>query len=96
MKAYRHGEMLLLKIEALPEGLTKTKDKIFATGSHGNNHSISEGTLLENENEKYLEAKNTKLLHPEHSPKGADIEDGYYQLITQMEYTPEGLTPVID
>jgi len=97
-KAYRHGENLLLKIDSIPESSEKLKTKIFATGSHGHDHSITKGTLFKKENELYLEAKNTSLLHPEHSPNIGDakVEDGYYKIISQVEYTPEGLKPVID
>lgn len=98
MKAYRHGENLLLKIESIPESAKKTNKKIFATGSHNHNHSITSGVLYEDNGQQYLEAKNTSLLHPEHSPNigDAQIEDGFYKIITQVEYTPEGLIPVKD
>lgn len=101
-KAYRHGEVLLVKIDKLPEGLVSSKEKIFMVGSHGNNHSIDKGILYFRKESEfafgYLEAKSTSLLHPEHSPaKGkAKIEDGIYQLIKQQEHTPEGLVPVVD
>ena len=97
-KAYRHGENLLLKIDSIPESSKKLKTKVFATGSHGHDHAISKGILFKNENDLYLEAKTTSLLHPEHSPNIGDakIEDGYYQIITQVEHTPNGLKLVID
>lgn len=100
-QAYRHGEVLLLKIDKLPEGLTPSKEKVFMVGSHGNNHSFDNGIFYKKQEGTifgYLEAKNTSLLHPEHSPKVGDakIQDGYYQLIKQQEYTPDGLIPVID
>lgn len=100
-KAYRHGEVLLLKIDKLPEDLKPSKEKVFMIGSHGNNHSIDKGILYfktDGTTFGYLEAKDTSLVHPEHSPKSgkAKIEDGFYQLIKQQEYTPEGLIPVID
>lgn len=100
-QAYRHGEVLLLKIDKLPENLTPSKEKVFMVGSHGNNHSIDNGVFYKKQEGitfGYLEAKNTSLLHPEHSPKVGDakIQDGYYQLIKQVEYTPDGLIPVVD
>ena len=101
-KAYRHGEVVLAKIDTLPKGLTPSKETIFMTGSHGNHHAIDQGTLYFKKEDNfvfgYLEAKNTSLLHPEHKDKSGltKIEDGYYKLIKQQEYTPEGLIPVID
>jgi hypothetical protein len=99
-KAYRHGENLLLKVDSLPENLTKSGSNIFMTGSHGNNHSLDNGELYltgESPEYGYLVASNTRLFHPEHGSKDGElIEDGIYKLIKQQEYTPDGLVPVID
>lgn len=100
-KAYRHGEVLLVRIEQLPEGLKPSNTKVFMIGSHGNNHSIDNGTIYFKDDGftfGYLEAKNTSLYHPEHQDETgkASIEDGFYKLIKQQEYTPDGLVPVID
>ncbi len=101
-KAYRHGEILLLKIDKLPKGLKASTSKLIMQGSHSNSHTINNGKLyFKKEGDfvfGYLVAKNTSLLHTEHSPKVKDakIEDGIYQLLKQNEYTPQGLIPVID
>ncbi len=104
-QAYRHGEIVLVKVEKLPNGLEVSKSKIMMTGSHGNNHSIDTGKLYFTEpidgdfTFGYLVAKNTNLLHPEHKDKKTGkckIQDGIYQLIKQNEYTPSGLIPIID
>lgn len=96
--AYRHGECCILKIDKLPKEAKATKEKVFARGSRGHDHSISSGILYKKDGKQYLKAENTNLLHPEHSPKVGDakIEDGFYQIIGQVEYTPDGLVPVID
>lgn len=100
-KAYRHGEIMLLKINKLPKGLKQTETNIFMTGSHGNNHSFDNAKLyFVNEDNGvfgYINAKDTKLFHPEHGNKnGEPIENGYYKLIKQVEYTPDGLVPIVD
>jgi hypothetical protein len=99
-KCYRHGETALRKIDKLPVDLELSKSKVFMKGSHGHDHSIDKGNLyFKNDGVYvfgYLEAKNTKLFHPEHSPKGDKIEDGVYELRKQQEYTPSGLVPIID
>lgn len=101
-KCYRHGEILLLKIDKLPKGLVTSKSKTIMSGSHGNSHSIDTGKIyFKKENDftfGYLVAKNTNLLHGEHGDKNgkAKIEDGVYKLIKQQEYTPQGLIPIID
>ena|SRR3990167_6142297 len=100
--AYRHGEVMLVKIPKLPKGLEASKERVFMVGSHGNNHAIDKGTIyFKKENDYvfgYLKAKDTNLLHPEHSDKTgvAKIKDGVYELRKQQEFTPEGLVPVID
>lgn len=101
-KIYRHGEVALLQIEKLPKGLTASKQKVFMVGSHGNNHAIDNGTIYFKNKDNfvfgYLKAKNTNLLHPEHKDKNgnAKIQDGFYKLIKQQEFTPEGLIPIVD
>ena len=104
-QAYRHGEILLVKIDKIPKSLKENTSKIIMQGSHGNSHSIDTGKLYFKKEGNYvfgyLVAKNTNLLHVEHgvgsgSLKKAKIEDGIYQLIKQQEYTPDGLIPIID
>jgi hypothetical protein len=101
-KVYRHGEILLKKISKLPNGLKEQKTNTLMVGSHGHNHTFSGGKFYPvKENEfvfGYFVAKNTNLLHPEHSPNIGDavIPNGNYQLIKQQEHTPQGLVPVID
>lgn len=102
MKAYRHGEILLQKIDKLPKDLKASTSKVFMTGSHGHDHGIDNGVFYPKKEDDftfgYLKAKDTSLFHPEHGDKNgkAKIKDGYYKLIKQNEYTPEGLVPVID
>lgn len=101
MNNYRHGEVCLKGVEKLPEGLELSKSNVIMVGSHANSHKIDKGELyFKKEGEYvfgYLVAKNTTLLHPEHGVNGkAKIEDGVYQLIRQVEYTPQGLIPVKD
>ncbi len=103
-QAWRHGEIIGVKIDKFPKDLKKAETNIIMVGSHGNNHSIDKGEIYlikpeeGNQTFGYLIAKNTNLLHPEHSPNIGDakIEDGVYQLIKQVEVTPEGLIPVVD
>jgi len=101
-QCYRHGEILLVKIDKLPKGLKVSESKVIINGSHSNAHTINNGKLyFAKEGDfifGYLVAKNTSLLHPEHSPKIGDakIKDGVYQLVKQNEFTPQGLIPVID
>jgi hypothetical protein len=107
-KNYRHGDLMLLGIEKLPEGLKIiSKEKILHAGSHGHEHSFDNGTfypLKQGDNILgYFEAKNTTLLHPEHGTiiKGkklreSKIHDGFYELRSQVEVTHQGMREVVD
>ncbi len=97
---FRHGEIGLVSVNKIPE-IKETKSNTFATGSHGNNHTFKGGKmyLLEKPQQHvigYFVAKDTKLYHPEHSPKGCELPNGKYEIRKQSEFTPQGLIPVID
>ena len=104
---YRHGDLALISIEKLPEGLVETKSKVIMTGSGGNNHTFNNGKLyLKNVNQfviGYFEAiEDTKLFHIEHGCKSegtlkeASIEKGFYEIRKQCEDTHTGMKRVID
>lgn len=101
-KAYRHGELLFVALDQLPTELPKkAKTNIIASGSHGNDHTVTgAGLYLQSDGEYvigYLYAKkNNKLYHPEHSPDGCSLPVGFYEIRTQMEHTHEGMKEVID
>lgn len=100
-KIWRHGELGFLKISKLPKGLKETKTNLLQKGSHGHDHTFINGKFYQYQDGftfGYLVAKDTSLLHPEHSPNVGEalLPNGYYQLIKQTEYTPSGLIPVID
>jgi hypothetical protein len=99
-KAFRHGDIALLKVISIPKEAKKSDSKVLMVGSHQNNHSFTNGKFYELKQGDYiigyLEAKNTKLFHPEHSPNGVKIPNGVYEIRKQCEYTPSGLIPVVD
>ena len=97
---YRHGEINFIQIKKLPEDLRKAKTNVIAAGSGNNSHTFKGGKLyLKNADTYvfgYLEAKNTKLYHLEHSPKGVSIPDGVYELRRQNEWINQELKQVVD
>ena len=100
-KAYRHGDICLLKISKKPTGLKKSNTKtLLAVGSGGNPHTFDNGVFYPVKDKEfvigYLQAKNTKLFHSEHSPRGGKIEDGLYEVRRQQEFTHKGMVAVID
>ena len=105
MNTYRHGDLCLLGIEKLPNGLSKSKTNILLAGNTGNNHSFDNGVFYEKKEGEYIlgyfVAKNTTLLHNDHgevkgNTRTAKIEDGIYEVRGQVEKSHEGLTPVVD
>jgi hypothetical protein len=108
MKNIRHGDLALIGVEKLPEGLKETKTKILIRGSNNNPHSINQGKVYLYDKPRdfvigYLVAEETKLLHCEHGiscGKGkireVKIPDGVYELHCQKEFTHEGMRRVAD
>jgi hypothetical protein len=105
----RHGDLGLIGIEKLPEGLTASKSKVLMTGSHGNNHSFTgNGTFYPHEEVKgtlrvvgYFEAREgTMLTHLDHGPKKRGLREvpveGLFQVRKQTEDTHAGMRPVED
>ena len=107
LKKYRHGDLCLIGIEKLPDGLKKSKLKVIIQSSGGNAHSIDKGEIyFKHVNEYafgYLVAKGTSLYHAEHGKKVATktlkvakINDGIYELRRQKEKRHEGMVAVQD
>jgi hypothetical protein len=100
-EGYRQGDVRYFLTDTLPEGLKESKSSIILqTGSGGNPHTFKGGKfypLVEGDFKiGYLVAKNTKIFHIEHNPKGTLIQDGIYEVGRQVEETPDELKPVID
>ncbi|MCL4399770.1 hypothetical protein M1506_00645 [Patescibacteria group bacterium] len=107
LKKYRHGDLALIGIEKLPDGLKKAKTKVIIQSSGGNAHSIDKGDIYFKDVDEYifgyLVAKNTSLYHKEHGEKRTDkslkvarINDGVYKLCRQNEKTHEAMRRVED
>ncbi len=99
--AIRQGDICLVKISKLPKGLVSSKtNTLLANGSGGNPHTFKGGTYYPKVEGDfmlgYLKAKGTKIYHTEHSPKGDSIPAGIYEVRKQVEFTHEGLRPVVD
>ena len=71
MKKYRHGDLALIGVKALPKGLKKVASHILMTGSGGLHHTFDRGqfsplTVGDGLTFGFLEAKKTTLAHYEH------------------------------
>jgi hypothetical protein len=104
---YRHGDLALIKINQLPEGLQISNNKTLLIGSHNNAHSYNVGEFYPIDEEiilgYFVAIKGTELYHKDHGVKInnkklriANIEPDIYELRKQQENTHEGMKPVID
>jgi len=110
LKNIRHGDMGLIGIEKLPEGLTASKSKVLMTGSGGNDHAfIGPGTFYPHEERKdnalivgyFVAQEGTVLTHIEHGPdRGKALREvpvlGILEIRKQNEQTHVGMVPVED
>ena len=104
----RHGDMCLIGIEKLPEGLVPAKTNVLMRGSGGNDHAFTEGTFYPTTKDQFVfgyfvAQKGCKLLHPDHGKKikkkslrEASVPEGIYELRRQFEDTHEGMKEVVD
>ena len=98
---YRHGDVLLKRIESLPNrGLTKVNTKILAEGEvTGHHHRLLSQTAQvfrdDASQQKYLLLEEpAQLVHEEHKP--ITIEEGTYLVIQEREFDPlTGITRIV-
>ena len=90
MKQYRHGDLLLVAVEAIPEGAKlQKKRKVLAEGeATGHAHTLfGPGTLYLVDGQLYLRApKATAVVHEEHAK--ITLPAGLYRIDHQREYRP--------
>lgn len=99
---WRHGDVLVAVVDAIPEGAKKEKDAnpVLAYGEiTGHSHRIAEpnaAELWEKDGEKFLKvvADNATLIHEEHKP--ITLPRGVYKVWQQREYSPREVRRVFD
>lgn len=94
----RQGDLLIVKINAIPEGAIKQKNRILAEGeATGHMHELDTGEVYEKDGTLYFKVEEngtTTLNHPEH--KAVTFDPGTYKVIRQREYEPRGWRYVAD
>lgn len=105
---FRHGDLALIGVNKLPDGLEAAKSNVLMTGSGGNDHVVKNGAVYPVNGKPfvigYLVANGgAKLLHPDHGKaikgnglRSVSIPEGIYELRRQNEDTHTGMKPVID
>jgi hypothetical protein len=91
---YRQGDVLLQKVDAMPEGvvpMTWDSRIVLAYGEvTGHAHAIStlHATMFTRQGERYLDVKpGAQLVHEEHATIA--IPEGFYKVVQQREYVPQ-------
>ena len=100
MECWRQGDVLLIRVDKIPEGLTKAKDLVLAHGEvTGHAHRILSRKGVARwvaERLQYLEITRPKALlkHEEHAT--VELPAGKYEVLIQVEYSPGALRSVVD
>lgn len=97
----RQGDVMLERLESLPEGAEKQKDKkriVLALGeATGHMHQISakHASRYQWRGDMLIEVhQDTHLTHEEHD--AIALVPGVYKRVLQRSYTPEGIRNVAD
>jgi hypothetical protein len=94
---HRQGDVLFTKIAELPEEtLVQRTGHIIVEGeATGHAHRLTVGVILEGRTGIYLKTDQpTEVVHEEHHT--IQLEPGYWQVLRQREYHPEGIRQVMD
>ena len=90
---FRQGDVLLLAVDALPEGATAERRSgriVLAEGEvTGHAHAIAEpdARAFTHEGQRYLLTKSVaQLVHEEHAP--IEVPAGTWRVVIQREYEP--------
>ena len=94
----RQGDLLIIKVDKIPEGTVKRQSRILAEGeATGHMHELDQGEVYEKEGTLYFKVAQgeiSTLNHPEH--KAVTFGSGEYKVIKQREYEPRGWKFVAD
>jgi hypothetical protein len=99
MTLFRHGDVLLQRSPALPEGAAPLPGHVLVRGEvSGHAHRLEDpnaGSLFHAAAGFFLEVRTpTRIVHEEHAP--IPLEPGVYRFWQQREYTPREIRTVVD
>lgn len=92
----RHGDVLIEKIDGLPESTKLDRKFLFEGEATGHAHRIDIGEIFEDRNGVlYLRVeKLTQVTHEEH--KTVTVPKGVYRITQKRQYAPTGWERVAD
>lgn len=87
----RHGDLLIKKIDKLPDNLNIQKDNIVMRGEFtGHHHTLvcdELAVFTDINGNKYIDLKkDSAITHQEH--KTLELPQGYYEVIIEKEFDP--------
>lgn len=100
MALYRHGDLLVSDVAAIPDGARRLHHLVLAEGElTGHSHRIAErdaAILYQAADGLYLSVSErvATLIHQEHGP--IELSRGLYHVWRQREYTPREVRVVRD
>lgn len=100
MALYRHGDVLVETIKAIPGDVRRLHHLVLAEGElTGHSHRVLErdaAVLHQSNHGRYLSvtADSATLVHQEHGP--ISLPHGFYRVWQQREYTPRDIRTVRD
>jgi hypothetical protein len=100
MALYRHGDLLVSRVDDLPPNARRLHHLVLAQGElTGHSHRIAErdaAVLFETDQGLFLHVTQSvaTLVHQEHGP--IELQSGYYEVWRQREYTPAEIRVVRD
>ena len=92
----RQGDILIIKVEAVPAGAVRQESRVLAEGeATGHAHRLDSGVVYEKDGVLYFRAVDSvRLNHEEHGQ--ITFAPGTYKVVRQREYEPEGWRNVAD
>lgn len=100
-KPMRQGDVLIIQVNKIPEGLKQTKKVTLALGeATGHHHTIYDGAVgyassIDSLAEYFeVTGESADLTHQEHG--AIPVPKGKWRSVIQTEYTPEELKKVVD
>ena len=105
-KKYRQGDLLIMEVDEIPQGLEPSKDLLLISGSTASHdHKLTGGVVYHKEDgllQGYFKLeKKEKVVHrtkdnKEGEHKDIELPKGIYSFYRQREYLPEGYNIIQD
>ena len=95
MKIIHQGDVLLIKIDTLPESAKEVRKDIVQYGEvTGHKHFLVDSIFYEKDGKPYLKSIGGKMTHEDHP--AIEVPVGLYEVRIQKEYFPDGFRNVKD